>query len=96
MLVVFRYICPLRAKKKNKNEGDEKDMFDKLKRMFRGEDAMGSIVEICLGTFGTWCNVKAVATAIDTLFCGGGGILKGGIVPMCNNLLTEIAKLIGA
>ena len=71
-------------------------MIDKLKGMFREEDAMGSLTEICLGTCGIWCNPEVWGTCVDIMFCGGRGMLRGGCVPVCNTCIKELAKLIGA
>jgi hypothetical protein len=52
-------------------------MFDKLKRMF--EDERASPV---------WCT--ACAKGIDTLICGGQGMLRGVFVPISNQLMKLI------
>jgi len=62
-------------------------MFNKIKKMFEDEEAIGgALTEFVKGC----CTCTAWATACDTLFCGGEGIGKGIIVPICNEFMGLI------
>ena len=58
-----------------------KDMFDRLKRMFEDERALGGN---CCG----WC--LTCSEAIDVLCCGGQGLGRGQLVPVINQILKLI------
>ncbi|WP_229234543.1 hypothetical protein [Candidatus Methanoliparum sp. LAM-1] len=64
----------------------------KLKRMLREEDAMGCVTEICVGL----CTCEAWSIFIDTLICGGQGMLRGAAVPIINECIKQCAGLLGA
>lgn len=66
-------------------------MFNKIKNMFEDEKAMASVANTCIEQFCLWwgqvCSTTAIATAIDTLFCGGQGMGRGIFVPICNEFM---------
>jgi len=59
-------------------------MFNKIKKMFDDESALGTIATECIKGC---CTCNAWATAMDTLFCGGQGMGRGIFVPIFNEFM---------
>ena len=62
-------------------------MFNKIKNMFEDEEAMASVANTCIEQFCLWWGQICSAACVDTLICGGQGILRGVFVPIFNELM---------